>query len=357
MPPTRPAVLFATLLIGALLAGTSLAGVGSTPALAADAPTLQIGTTGGLTKPFADGFRDSVSFTVRSSASTPVDVTVTDPANDDVLAVVAHDLVPTAVSGGYQATATFAPSSFGTGTFNATVSDSAYPYNPTSTSFVIGSGEAKSVAVTASETTLYPFVDGYRDSLVSTVRVTDETGTSIPFVGAVDVSAASVHSSVAISQTKGTFAKVTVPLGKLPLGPVTLSTEVHTSVGGNKSGMPIPLTIAATRVKKVSIARQYTTVYPKRDGYRDSVKLTVSTATTVPVAIAAKGTLTIVKGSTTIKTWKLYSSKKTTVTWKPSKSQKAGTYKLVATLTNPDKTKVSTTVSLKVSSKKHKSKH
>jgi hypothetical protein len=352
MPPTRPALLFATLIVGAFLAGA-----GATPALAAEAPVLQIGTTGGLTKPFADGFRDSVSFTIRSNSGTPVDVTVTDPATEEVLAVIAHDLVPTAVSGGYQATASFAPSSFAAGTFTATVADSAYPYNSTSSSFIVGSGEAKSVAVTASDTRLFPFVDGYRDSLIATVRVTDETGTSIPFVGAVDASAASVHSTVAISQTTGTFAKVTVPLGTLPLGPVILSTEVHTSVGGNKSGTPISLTLVATRVKKITVSRQYSTVYPKRDGYRDSVKLTVSTGTTAPVEIAAKGTLTIVKGGTAIKTWKLYSSKKTTVTWTPPKSQKAGTYTIIATLTNPDKSKVTTTASITVSSKKHKRKH
>jgi len=352
MSPPRPAIVFAIFSVSILLAG-----VAATPAAAAEAPVLHITTSGGLTKPFADGFRDSVSFTIRSTTGGPVDVTATNPTTDEVIAVIAHDLPLTAVSGGYQATTAFTPSSFGTGTFRATVADSAYPYNSTSSSFVVGSGEAKSVAVAVSDRTLFPLADGYRDSVVATVQVTDETGVLIPFVGAVDVSAASKHSAVSITQKKGTFAKATVPLGTLPLGPVILSTEAHTSVGGNKSGSPIPLTLVATSVKKISVARQYATVFPHRDGYRDSVKLTVSTATTAPVEVAAKGTLSIVRGNTTVKKWTLYSSKKTSVTWKPSKSQKAGTYKVIATLTNPDKTKVSTTVSLTVSSKKHKHKH
>lgn len=340
-------------LIGfAVVGGTSIP-AHAQPLLAGAGADLAISTDGGITKPLDDGFRNSVSFTVTSSTQDPVDVVIID-SDGEVVQAIAQDAVPQSAPAGTAFTLrrTFSPTSITVGRYSAVVTDSYSPSRTAAVFFTVGSGRADVVGVSVDYTTLYPYPDGYRDNVIATVTVRDETGTMIPFAGDIDTMVFTKRSSVPLVQTGGGPASATVPLSALPIGPGVLSTLVHTSVGDNEAGKPITVQLAATRVSKITIARQYSTVYPHRDGYRDSTRLTLTTQTSVPRTVPVKGTLVITKGSTTVKTWKITSSKKKAVTWAPSRSLKAGTYKVTATLTNPEGSVTTKSVSITVSNKK-----
>ncbi|WP_284328490.1 hypothetical protein [Demequina litorisediminis] len=91
-----------------------------------------------------------------------------------------------------------------------------------------------------------------------------------------------------------------------------------------------------------------------KDGYRDSVKATVTPTSSVSGSVPATGTVKITHGGKTVTSWKLTSTAKRTFTWggRNNGSIKPGTYVVTVSIKGPEGTTKTASKSLTVGSKK-----
>lgn len=112
-------------------------------------------------------------------------------------------------------------------------------------------------------------------------------------------------------------ARYTVPTRGLAAGTYTVRATEVTADGTAGATTSSDLTLAAgvrPALRSVGLKRSVATVFPVRDGYRDSVTFTVRGSTTTGRAIATTGTAVLKRGRQIIQRWRL-SSSSARVTW------------------------------------------
>lgn len=154
------------------------------------------------------------------------------------------------------------------------------------------------VSVAAPVVTL-PVGDGFHDteSLVVTASDAATAAISVQRSGG----AASVLDP-ARSLAAGT-SSVVVPTAGLTAG--TYTAVVATVDGGSASTTFVVEALHAT-VTKLAVQRSVSTVFPVKDGYRDSVTFTVTPSITGPKSVQVTGTAKLTRAGRTARSWKLH---------------------------------------------------
>lgn len=333
-----------------LALGALIVGAGATPAFAA--PSATIAVTGGtlVTLPGNDGFNDSTNYTVTSDQQLAVDVALYRGST-----LVESITTGTALgegSGAFTTTVGFDLGSIPAGTYTVRASASEDETVTDDTPLTVGSGVATKTTIALSTRDLYPYPDNYKDDVVVSVTSRDETGTTLPIRGTI-TAAAGATSRVSFDTGAAGTVKRTVHIDGLKPGSATISTAVYGPAGG-MGRASTKLTLKSTKLTGVSLSRSESTVYPSKDGYLDTTKITVSAKSTTGKTVSTRGTVTITHKGTTVASWKVGSSKAKTLTWNGKKKGKvvAGTYTVTAKLTGPEGTAVTKKTSITVSARK-----
>lgn len=266
-------------------------------------------TPGILTLPNGDGVRDTTVFTLEADAPTTVALSLVDPADESVVSV----LEPvTLTEGALTATVPL--------TLEGVVRPGGFALRTTpeggettSTKVMIGSGQPQFANISLSREVIYTYKKATARSSVATVSARDETGERVPFIGSVVAKVGSKSVTSKVSSTAGADAKVTIAASSLPLGAGTV-TFAATGQGLTSKGSA-KLVVRSVAVSATKVSASQRTLYPARDGYLDSTKITVSTSATTGSTIAATGTVKIVRGNKTVRTWRLSSTKHWSTTW------------------------------------------
>jgi hypothetical protein len=116
---------------------------------------------------------------------------------------------------------------------------------------------------------------------------------------------------------------------------------------------PIPDVVTASVVTSVPV------VYPHKDGYRDTVKITATALTADSSVSTSPGTIVITKGTKVVKTWKISAAAPVNESWTGLVKSKisTGTYVVTVTYTNADSTTATSHASVGVSAKKLVARH
>lgn len=326
------------------------------PALADDpaAPTtLTLSAPTTLTLPATDGIRDSSTVTVAADAPTTVTLTVV-AADDTVVATLpAVELtadalsvdVPVALSalegvaaGDYELDAA---------TSDATPLTAAQP-------LVVGSGAATAVSVTLGKTLLFPWSGSGLNSTSARVAAVDETGLNVPFHGAITTTIGSKKITNSITTSAAASAAITLSVKNLPTGTAHVVARVAGATGAAVSSSTRSVTLRAVSIASTAISASATSVYPHKDGYRDSVALTVSATSTTAKAIPVTGSVTISRAGRTVTSWKLTSSTTKRITWNGLNhgAVVAGTYTVKVAIKGPQGSTHTASKNITVSAKR-----
>ena len=298
-----------------------------------------------LTLPNGDGVRDTTSFTVEADAPTTVALSLVDPADESVVSVLDPVIL---TEGALTATVPL--------TLEGVVRPGGFALRATpeggettSTKVMIGSGQPQFANIALSRSVIYTYKKATARSSVATVYARDETGERVPFTGSVAAKVGSKTVTSKVSSAAGADAKVTIAATSLPLGAGTV-TFTATAQGLTSKGSA-KLTVRNVAVTATKISASQRTVYPAKDGYLDATKIALSASTSTGKTIGATGTVKIVRGSKTVRTWKLSSSKSWSATWDGKVGGKVvpGTYTVKVALKGPEgATKsASTTIAVK----------
>ena len=331
------------------IAAISLAGA---PAAVADdsepAPTpanVVVTGPGILTLPNGDGVRDTTSFTVEADAPTTVALSLVDPADESVVSVLDPVIL---TEGSLTATVPL--------TLDGVVRPGGFALRATpeggetrSTKVMIGSGQPQFANIALSRSVIYTYKKATARSSVATVYARDETGERVPFTGSVAAKVGSKTVTSKVSSAAGADAKVTIAATSLPLGAGTV-TFTATAEGLTSKGSA-KLTVRNVAVTATKVSASQRTVYPAKDGYLDATKIAVSASSSTGKTIGATGTVKIVRGSKTVRTWKLSSTKSWSTTWDGKVGGKVvpGTYTVKVAVKGPEggTKSASTTIAVK----------
>ncbi|BDV30415.1 hypothetical protein [Microbacterium terricola] len=322
------------LLRAAAVTVTAALMVGAAPAayaddeVVADPASVQITEPGVLTLPDGDGVRDSAAVTVSSDVPTTASLSI---VSGDGLSTLAT-LAPVELTAENLAETVYVPV---TGLVAGTLSLVATPSvgEPVIVPLTVGSGQPESVTLTLSRTVLYSWSKSTGNTATASVSAVDETELAIPFAGSVVTTAGAVTKSAPVASTAGATAKTTISATGLPAGTASVVAKI-----GAASSSATTITVRQVAITGTKLATSTTTIYPVRDGYRDSVKIAVSSTATNGSTIPATGTVKVTRSGKTVKTYKLTSSKRWTATWDGKVSGKVvpGTYKVSVSIKGPE---------------------
>ncbi|WP_062518699.1 hypothetical protein [Demequina silvatica] len=316
----------------ATVASLALIGIAS-GASAEDAATLTLGTATVLTLPAGDGVRDSTSVSVSSDVATTADVALIGTGLEP-LPLAPVEITDPAVAVRVTVPLDGLPSA---GTYDLVVTPASG--EPVVRRITVGSGDPKKVTLALSDSKLYTWSGASPRTAVATVRATDETGLRVPFTGTVIAKAGGKSSTTSIGSATGASASRKVYASQLAAGTGTVTARLDgpTLTGSTASA---PITIKKTAITGVSLVPSRTNVYPAKDGYRDSVRLTVIPAKSRPVIFPATGTVKVTYDGRTVKSWKLTSATKWTGTWDGLNGGRIvpGTYRVSVSIKGPEGT-------------------
>ena len=124
-----------------------------------------------------------------------------------------------------------------------------------------------------------------------------------------------VSYTAAVASTSGAAGTVRIAATKLTAGSGSATASV-TGSGTTVTSNAAAFTVRSTAVTSTKIARSATAVYPTKDGYKDSVRFSVSSKTTTGTTIPVTGWVKVInsKGKT-VKSWTLESSKSWSATY------------------------------------------
>ena len=147
----------------------------------------------------------------------------------------------------------------------------------------------------------------------------------------------------------GTPVKATVPTGATTTTPTTTTTTTD-PVTGQVTTTTVPVTPAVSALR---ITSSVDTVYPAKDGYRDTVVLHVTGTTASGAAQPVAGVVVVKRGATEVKRWTIGSST-ADLTWDGRSGGKivAGAYTVTGVAVDATGTAVAAMDTLAVSAKK-----
>lgn len=286
-----------------------------------------------LSLPAGDGVRDSASFALAADSATTVSIDIVGQDGSTVLSSLAPiSLTETALTANVTVNVAGLPA--GLLSVKATPVLGAPVFSP----LRVGSGKPTKATVSLNPRTIHTWSGSSARSTVATVSAVDETNLAIPFTGTVTAVVGSAKYSVAVASPRGAAATATIPASKLKAGSGKVTASV-TANGGKATSSAASLTVRATAIASTKVARSTSVVYPTKDGYKDSVKLTATSTTTTGSAIPVTGTVKILnsKGKT-VKTWKLSSSKTWSGVWNGKTGSRVvyGKYTVKTSLKGPE---------------------
>ncbi|KQX07987.1 MULTISPECIES: hypothetical protein [unclassified Leifsonia] len=323
----------------------------------ASAPVLAVTTIGSsvLTLPFDDGYKDFGLVHIASDVATSVVVDVVDTTTSQVFPAITQELALTEETVGFGAEVAIPASAMPAGRYLVVARTATEPVAASTGGPVltVGSGIAKTVAFSASAKTFYPYKDGRYDSFVGSVSAKDETGTALPITGSVVALSGTTKKIVAITKTTGT-AKTTVSVAGLPLGSGSLYASVRGPAGAAKVSSSVKATFSSTQITSVAVAKSLSTVYPAKDGYKDTVSITTNAQASPTGTLAVTGTVKVTLNGKTITSWNLTKSSTTKFTWNGLNNKKVvpGTYTITVSEKGPQGATKSASTTVKVSAKK-----
>ncbi|WP_062317494.1 hypothetical protein [Demequina maris] len=313
-------------------AALALVGIATAASAEDAAATLTLGKASVLTLPAADGVRDSTSVSVASDVATTADVALV-PDEGEPLPLAPVEIADPA----FPALVTVPVDGLAAGAYELVVTPAAG--DPVVAPMTVGSGDPVDVSLTLSRAKLFTWSGASPRTAVATVSATDETGLKVPFTGKVVAKAGGRTSTVSVSSATGAAVKPTIYASKLAAGTGTVTAKLDgpTLVGSTASA---PITIKKTAITGVSLATSRGDVYPAKDDYRDSVKLTVTPTTSraASVTFPVTGSVKIKHDGRIVKTWSLTSSEKRSLKWYGKNGGRIvpGTYKVTVTLKGPE---------------------
>lgn len=296
--------------------------------------SLSVSSTNNLLLPMGDKVSDTTTVTVRLGHPGSVNLTIesngasTDLGTKDV-----------AVSGaGYNAKFTLrlsdpAIADLGTGQFTLRAYSDTDGGNPTATLAVIESAvDPNQTTVQTDATTYYPAKDGYLDSVRATLNTNGTSGSSVPFRQAqatlyVDGTAYKTCKIVDSNSGSGSCAIDVTKAGFTSEAYVLVNYSDLT--GYQASAQSASITFSETTIADATISISEPDIYPKKDGYLDTVVLEASIPSAVDGAVGlVKSSVTIKRGSKQVFKWNLTKSGTFSKTWNglDGKDVKAGVY-------------------------------
>jgi hypothetical protein len=291
-----------------------------------------------LTLPLTDGFNDVSSLSVTSSSSTPVSVASTGVFNGTTIT-----LTKDAGDANFSGSLSLAALNPTAGSYTTQLTQDSAPAvaGPT---IVVGSGKAITATVAVSATTV--FVNGSPDvPLTGTVTAQDETGTFLPVLSGelLFMSSTGNHSDDGpiISNGPSVPGATLVPASSLgwDVGTTSLSVDLvegptDNDPGVATNGFQIAVQLAPV-LTGVALSRSLSTVYPSKDGYRDTVRFSVTPVLLNPGPFHYTGSIVIKKGTKVVKAFSYSGSTSSSVVWngRVGTKLKSGTYSVAATMT------------------------
>jgi hypothetical protein len=293
--------------------------------------TVTILGTAVLTLPAKDGLRDSTRIRIRSGASGTVDLLAVSGTR---VVHLGDALALKRATTGWSRTVTAAVATLPAGSWSIRARRTtahtvrAHAAAP----LLVGTGTPVHVFVRPAVRKLYPYRDGVLDSVTTTVQVTDETGTALPFTGTLRIDAAAKHRTKTLSRSGTAELAVT----GLPLGGAVLTANVTAPAGATKRTTAIRL--APTAAGTAKITRSSDTVQPVVDGLLDSVTMTTTGAAVATSPAPVSGALTLTLGTTVVKRWKVTDGAAHPYTWngRTAGAIVPGTYTATLSLRGPE---------------------
>jgi|GEM_PF-1323043 len=319
--------------VAAAAVASFLALAASTSAFA-DEPvtaTISLGTPGTLTLPAGDAVRDTTSVSVSSDTATTVDVAVWN--SDQSAEVKAIDLV-TLTDEALSTSVTVPVTDLAAGSYVLVATPSVG--TAVTAPLTVGSGTPVDVSLALAKSTLftYAYSSATPRSTTATVTATDETGLGVAFTGKVTAVVGGKSKVVAVNSSTGNPANVALSSTGLGYGTGTATATVTGNEGTTNASDAVPLSVRQLAFSSVSIATSSASVYPYKDYYYDSVKITVTPKSSAGVTFGATGSVKITRNGKTVKTWTLTSSSAKALTWDGRVGGKIvpGTYKITASI-------------------------
>lgn len=199
----------------------------------------------------------------------------------------------------------------------------------------VGSGAPADVSLALSPRSIWSWSKAEANTSTATVAAVDETGLSIPFTGTVVAVQGKRSMTSKVTSTTGQPARATVSGTKLGAG--TAKVTFTAKAGGASRSTSTTLKVTDTTVTSTKIAASQKTIYPTKDGYLDTTKLTVASQTSTGKAVSGEGAVTITSAGKTVASWKLRSSQTWSATWDGKVKGKIvpGTYSVKVTIRGP----------------------
>lgn len=184
-------------------------------------------------------------------------------------------------------------------------------------------------AVAAAPVVTLPVGDGYQD-VESVVVTASDAATATVTLQRTGGSAAVVGQDLSLQAGANPIA---IPTAGLVAGAYTI--VVATADGATASASFAVQALRAT-LTKLAVRRSTSTVYPVKDGYRDSVVFTVTPSIAGPTTAKVTGTAKLTRAGKTVKTWSIHSGV-TRLAWngKAGGVVKAGRYTLTVRAKGP----------------------
>lgn len=206
---------------------------------------------------------------------------------------------------------------------------------PVSTDLVVGSGAPVDVSLSLNPRSIWSWSKAKVNTSTATVAAVDETGLRVPFTGVVTAVRGAKSSTLKVASATGAPAKATVSGVKLGTG--TAKVTFTAKAAGKTRSTSTNLTVKDVAITATAVSASARTIYPVKDGYLDATKISVSSNTSTAEAVTAQGTVTILRGTKTVRSWKLSSSKSWNVTWDGKVGGKVvpGTYTVKVQIKGP----------------------
>jgi alpha-tubulin suppressor-like RCC1 family protein/secreted trypsin-like serine protease len=230
--------------------------------------------------------------------------------------------------------------------------------------FIISDGETHSFTLTTDAKNYFPFRDGYLDSILVTASALGQFGEQVPMLDG--------RAGLRLSSSASTSKSCSLP--SLSIGPASCRLSLDQGKYSNSAFVSVSfkdlrranvntaatrsaVTIRKTAVSAISVSRDNSTVFPSKDGYRDSAKITIRVNSTLGgdrrISLSKGSKVTIKRGSKVVKSWNLSTSGVRAFTWNGMDGSRIvpGRYQIAVQAIGPEGSKT-TTANIEVSGKK-----
>lgn len=296
--------------------------------------TLAVSSTNNLLLPMGDKVSDTTTVTVRLGH--PGSVNLSLEANGASTDLGTKDV---ALSGaGYNAKFTLrlsdpAIADVGTGQFTLRAYSDTDGGTPTAALAVLESAvDPSQTTVQTDATTYYPAKDGYLDSIRATLTTNGAGGSAVPFRQAqatlyID---GSTYKTCKIADSNTGSGSCSIDITKAGFTSEAYVLVSYSDLTGYQaSAQSAPLSLTETTIADATISVSEPDIYPKKDGYLDTVVLEASIPSSVDGTVGlVKSSVTIKRGSKQVFKWNLTKSGTFSKTWNglDGKDVKAGVY-------------------------------